>query len=68
MPEALLIDVGEIAAMLTCSKRHVHRLRVDGLMPAAVKLGTLVRWNRKVIEKWIEDGCPAANPTRDDHA
>jgi predicted DNA-binding transcriptional regulator AlpA len=57
--EPAMVDVGWVASTLGCSERHVHRLRDAGLMPAAVKLGSLVRWSRKVIEKWIADGCPA---------
>jgi excisionase family DNA binding protein len=55
----LLIDVEQIAAMLSCSTRHVYRLCDSGRMPRPVRLGKLARWNRTVIEQWIADGCPA---------
>jgi predicted DNA-binding transcriptional regulator AlpA len=58
-PESAMVDVAWMATALGCSERHVHRMRDAGLMPAPVKLGSLVRWSRKVIEKWIADGCPA---------
>ena len=58
-PEPAMLDVRGIARLLGCSCRHVHRLRDCGQMPPPVKLGALVRWNRKLIEQWLADGCPA---------
>ena len=54
-----LLDVEAVARMLGCSPRHVYRLADAGRMPAPLKLGALVRWNRAAIEAWIEQGCPA---------
>jgi excisionase family DNA binding protein len=56
---ARLLDVQAVAEMLGCSERHVYRLSDAGRMPAPVKLGALVRWNRAVVESWIDQGCPA---------
>jgi len=53
-----LIDVNAVALMLSCSPRHVYRLCDAGRMPRPVRLGSLVRWDRSVIEAWIADGCP----------
>ena len=55
---ARLLDVHEVAELLGCSTRHVYRLSDAGKMPAPVKLGACVRWNRSAIESWIEEGCP----------
>ena len=52
-----LIDVQAVAAKLTCSTRHARRLADSGKMPAPIKLGNLLRWNRAVIEAWIAGGC-----------
>lgn len=54
-----MLCVWDVAKMLQCSDRHVTNLRNDGRMPPCIKLGTLVRWPRKIIEDWIADGCPA---------
>ncbi|HEY2841804.1 MAG TPA: helix-turn-helix domain-containing protein [Pirellulales bacterium] len=54
-----LLDVGEVSRLLGCSARHVYRLSDAGRMPAPVKLGALVRWNRAAVESWIDQGCPA---------
>ena len=55
----LLLDVRAVATLLGCSQRHVYRLSDAGRMPAPVKLGALVRWNRAAVETWINEGCPS---------
>ncbi|MCH8852631.1 MAG: helix-turn-helix domain-containing protein [Planctomycetes bacterium] len=53
-----LLDVGAVAMLLGCSRRHVYRLAGASKMPRPVRVGALVRWNRAALEKWISDGCP----------
>ena len=53
-----LIAVGEIAKMLSLTKRSIFRYRNAGLMPQQVKIGGSVRWRLSDIEKWIALGCP----------
>jgi excisionase family DNA binding protein len=53
-----LLDVRTVAAKLNCSSRQVYRLCDAGKMPAPVRLGGLVRWPRRVIAEWIDQGCP----------
>jgi excisionase family DNA binding protein len=57
--EATLLTVREVADMLQCSERHVYRLEEKGLMPKAVRLGGIVRWQSEKISVWIKDGCQA---------
>lgn len=57
--EAKLLDVQAVAALLGCSPRHVYRLSDAGRMPAPVKLGALVRWQKTAVEDWITAGCPS---------
>jgi excisionase family DNA binding protein len=59
-----MLDVKNLAAILACSTRTVYRLADGGKMPPPVKLGSLVRWNRAVIEKWIGAGCPSCRETQ----
>jgi excisionase family DNA binding protein len=54
-----MLGVKDVAQLLSCSSRHVYRLCDGGLMPRPVKLGALVRWDRRAIEQWIAAGCPA---------
>lgn len=52
-----LLDVEQFAEILGCSTRHVRRLSDMGKCPPPVKLGSLARWPRAVVEEWIEGGC-----------
>jgi excisionase family DNA binding protein len=56
-PSAVLLNVEEVARALSCSPRHVRRLADAGTMPRPLKLGSLVRWRKADIEKWLGDGC-----------
>ena len=58
-PTCELLDVRAVAALLGCSARHIYRLADTGLMPGPLRLGHLVRWRRRRILAWLEDGCPA---------
>lgn len=55
---ATLLTVGQVAAMIQCSQRHVYRLEERRELPPAVRLGAVVRWRRGEIEEWIAAGCP----------
>ncbi len=58
-PDAMLLDVSDVARLLRVSQRTVYRLRDGGIMPAPRKVGTaLVRWARDDIARWVADGCP----------
>ena len=61
---SVLLTVNQVAAMLNCSSRRVYRLCDTNRMPPPVRLGMLVRWNRNVIEKWINAGCPPVRPRK----
>jgi excisionase family DNA binding protein len=62
LPVLQMFDVEAVATILNCSERHVYRLVDAGKMPAPVRLGALVRWNRQAIEDWMTSGC---RPVRD---
>jgi predicted DNA-binding transcriptional regulator AlpA len=55
----VLLDVRQVAVVCGCSTRHISRLAKTGQFPAPVRLGKLVRWTRKSIDKWLSDGCPS---------
>ena len=54
---ASLLDVGAVANLLDCSRRHVYRMCDSGKMPRPVRLGALIRWRRRELETWIAGGC-----------
>jgi predicted DNA-binding transcriptional regulator AlpA len=61
LPDSLpakLMNVKELAVELKVSERHVHRMKDAGLIPPPLRLGGAVRWDRDVIYRWIEAGCP----------
>jgi len=60
MSESLLLTVKEVAEMLGLSERTVYRLADVGKMPRPVKIGAAVRWRKKELDTWIEEGCPAS--------
>jgi excisionase family DNA binding protein len=57
--DPLTYTAAELADALGCSERHVWRKHAAGELPAAVHIGRLVRWPRKLIAEWIAAGCPA---------
>jgi excisionase family DNA binding protein len=57
--DPLTYSVAELARALGCSERHVWRQHAAGELPTAVRIGRLVRWPRKTIDRWLADGCPA---------
>jgi excisionase family DNA binding protein len=58
-PPPAMLGIRDVAALLRCSTRHVHRLADRGAMPAPVRLGALIRWRRDAIDQWIAAGCPS---------
>jgi predicted DNA-binding transcriptional regulator AlpA len=57
--KALFYDLRDMMRELKCSDKHIFNLRKSGRIPQPVKLGERVIWPRKVIEQWIDAGCPA---------
>ncbi len=56
-PAPAMLDVGAVAALLGCSKRHIYRMSDAGRMPRPLKVGALVRWRRADVLSWIDEGC-----------
>ncbi|KAA3637148.1 MAG: DNA-binding protein [Armatimonadetes bacterium] len=56
-----LVDIEEVAAELNLSSRTIRRLVADGEMPEPVRIGGSLRWDRVVLGRWIEAGCPTQN-------
>jgi prophage regulatory protein len=52
--ETLLIDVREVARLLTVSSRTVERMVDEGRFPQPVRMGgRLVRWPRASVVQWV---------------
>ena len=53
-----LLNAGQVAEILSLSKRTVHRLNSSGGIPKPVRINGAVRWREVDIEQWILRGCP----------
>lgn len=62
--ESPLMDAKAFAALLRCSTKHIRRMADAGRCPPPVRLGSLLRWNRKVVDEWITAGCPMVRTPR----
>ena len=61
-PDAQLLDVGAVAALMSCSVRHIWRMSDSGHFPRPIGIGMkLKRWPRSTVEQWLaEQTKPAA--------
>ena len=57
--ELLLVDVKELAIMLSVSPRTVWRMVSAGeLMEPVRPRPGMARWKTEAVRRWIEEGCP----------
>lgn len=49
-----LLDVADLAAYLNVPVRTIRDWRYRGEGPPALKVGSLVRWRRADIDRWLE--------------
>jgi len=53
-----LLTIDDLAALLGCSRRTVHRLIERGRVPKPCRFGSLLRWPRTQVDEWVARGCP----------
>jgi len=52
-----LLSIDDIAALLSCCRRLVERMRSAGKIPKPdIKIGKMPRWKAATIRAWIERG------------
>jgi excisionase family DNA binding protein len=51
----MLMTANEVAQALNIHARTVRRLWRAGKLPAAIEVGTTVRWRRRDIERYVEE-------------
>ncbi len=56
---ATLLDVSQVATILSVSERTIYRMADSGAMPRPRHLNSLVRWSRQEVEAWVKAGCPS---------
>ena len=54
-----LIDVKTVARMCRVSVWLVYKMAGGGRMPKPIKVGRLLRWKKRAIQRWINAGCPS---------
>ncbi len=57
----LAVDAGQLARLLSVSRRHVERMDSAGKLPTPVRIGHSVRWpldGPTGIREWLRLGCP----------
>lgn len=54
----LLIDLKQLATLLSCGQSTLHRNRKADRLPAPIKLGGRTLWRVQEIEAWVAAGCP----------
>jgi len=59
-PPPLLVTAAEACRLLSIGKSLFYALKASGRLPAPVRLGRAVRWNRATLIRWCEAGCPSA--------
>ena len=57
-PDALLIDIRRLGALLARSVASLERDQAAGRLPAPVYVGGSRRWRRAEVEDWVRAGCP----------
>jgi|SRR5437773_10704241 len=56
--EPLLWDISDVAAALKISVKTCRRMAKCGQIPGLVRLGRLLRFDRRRISEWVANGCP----------
>jgi predicted DNA-binding transcriptional regulator AlpA len=52
-----LLGINDLAALLSCSRRLIERMRAAGKLPRPdLKVGKMPRWKSETILRWIESG------------
>ena len=53
-----LLNAKQVADLLNVGARHIYSMRSSGQIPLAIYLGGSVRWSKRELLDWIQEGCP----------
>ena len=48
-----MYTTNDLAALFSCSTRHIRRLVFRGDFPQPLKVGRLSRWHKPTVERWL---------------
>lgn len=54
-----LLTTKDVASLLRCTPKHIYELRKSKQIPKPLRVGRAIRWDPRVLERWIAEGCPA---------
>jgi excisionase family DNA binding protein len=57
--ETIMLDIHQVAKMLTVSPKTVERMLLRGEFFAPVRFGRERRWSKAAVQKWVADQQPA---------
>ena len=57
--EILLIDIKDLSRMIGERPKQIYRMIATGKLPYAMQHKRGLRWRKKEIEAWVEEGCPS---------
>ena len=58
MPEPILLDAKQAAAMLGIGRAHLYALHSSGRLPMPIHLGRRTLWRADELKDWVKAGCP----------
>jgi predicted DNA-binding transcriptional regulator AlpA len=53
LPADATLDAEEVAAILSCSTKTVHRMSETGVLPPSLRIGQLRRWRVGNFRTWL---------------
>ena len=56
--EAELLTVRQVAELLNVGRTRIYTMRSCGQIPLSIQLGGSIRWNKRELLDWIQEGCP----------
>jgi len=54
-----LLTIQEMAAIVNCSVGTVYTMKAYGRVPPPIRLGRLLRWDPREVQKWLDNRCPS---------
>ena len=61
-----LLTIKQVCEILRLTRQTIHVYVLQGRMPPPLKIGRATRWDRRDLEKWINDRCPGLTVTQRD--
>lgn len=57
--ESVTLTTPQLAKYLNVSERTIYKMAAAGEIPGRVKFLNALRWNKQVIDEWVQKGATA---------